>query len=83
VRAIASWRRIPQPLLWMTQACWHLQGAQTAWPLLAEALWLAPGGAKALIAHLPDRQLPRLARRFEAEFEPEDDRQWAWLPAWP
>jgi hypothetical protein len=82
VRAIASWRRIPQPLLWMTQACWHLQRADAAWPLLAESLWLASGRAKALIAHLPDKPLLRLARRFEAEFEPEDDDRWAWLPAW-
>jgi len=82
VHSIGSWRRIPQPLLWMTQACWHLQGPDAAWPLLAQALWLAPGRAKALIAQLPDRHLPRLVRRFEAAFEPEDDDQWAWLPAW-
>lgn len=81
-RAIESWRRIPQPLLWMTEARWHLSGMDDAWPLLAEALWLAPGRAKALMARLPDRSLAQLARRFEAEFDPEDDRQWAWLPAW-
>lgn len=82
VRAIESWRRIPQPLLWMTQACWHMQGADAAWPLLTEALWLAPGRARALLAQLPDKPLARLVRRFEADFEPEDDPDWAWLPAW-
>lgn len=85
VRGIASWRRIPQPLLWMTQACWHVQGADAAWPLLAEALWMAPGRARTLLAQLPDKPLARVARRFENEFEPGDDspgdRDWAWLPA--
>jgi hypothetical protein len=89
VRGIASWRRIPQPLLWMVEARWHLQGADAAWPLLAEALWLAPGRARALLARLPDKPLARLVRRFEDEFEPGDDRRgdcssdrdWAWLPA--
>jgi hypothetical protein len=85
-RGIASWRRIPPPLLWMTEARWHLQGADAAWPLLAEALWLAPGRARALLAQLPDKPLARLVRRFEDEFEPGDgdrsDHDWAWFPAW-
>lgn len=82
VRSIESWRRIPQPLLWMTRACWHLHGLDAAWPLLAEALWLAPGRAASLIAQLPDQRLARLARSFEADFEPEDDHAWSWLPSW-
>lgn len=40
--AIPSWRRIPQPLLWMTEARWRQSGAGAGWPLLAEACWLAP-----------------------------------------
>ncbi|HSW04918.1 MAG TPA: hypothetical protein VLK61_10080, partial [Aquabacterium sp.] len=45
VARIESWRRIPLPLLWMAQARWHQDGADAAWPLLAEALWLAPARA--------------------------------------
>ncbi len=78
---IDSWRRIPQPLLWMAEARWHLHGADTAWPLLAEALWLAPARAAALIPRLGDAALARLTKRFEQSFDPADD-DWAWLPAW-
>jgi len=38
VARIASWRRIPQPVLWMAQARWQGEGPDAAWPLLAEAL---------------------------------------------
>ncbi len=78
---IASWRRIPQPLLWMTQARWRFAGGDAAWPLLAEALWLAPADAAALIPRLADACLTRLAQRFEDAFDPAGDG-WAWLPAW-
>lgn len=83
VDGIASWRRIPQPLLWMTQARWHGEGADAGWPLLAEALWLAPARAAALLPLLADPTLTKLAARFEACFDlagpPGED--WAWLPA--
>jgi hypothetical protein len=82
VERIVSWRRIPQPLAWMTLARWHLQGADAGWPLLAEVLWLAPQRARALIEHLPDASLQRLARRFDEDFEPTTVADWAWLPAW-
>ncbi len=78
---ISSWRRIPQPLLWMTQACWRRDGADATWPLLVEAFWLAPTRAAALIPQLDDSALIRLARRFEADFDP-DGADWAWMPAW-
>lgn len=83
VDGIASWRRIPQPLLWMTQARWLGTGADAGWPLLAEALWLAPARAAALLPLLADPTLTKLAARFEACFElagpPGED--WAWFPA--
>jgi hypothetical protein len=83
VAGIESWRRIPQPLLWMAEARWHADGADAAWPLLAEALWMAPARAAALLQALPDPILRRLLPRFEECFDPVagsgDD--WAWLPA--
>lgn len=83
VDTIAAWRRIPQPLLWMTQARWLGAGADAGWPLLAEALWLAPARAAALLPRLADPTLTKLAARFEACFDldgpPGED--WAWLPA--
>lgn len=83
VDRIDSWRRIPQPLLWMTQARWRIAGADAGWPLLAEALWLAPARAVALLPLLADPALTKLAARFEACFDlagpPGED--WAWLPA--
>jgi hypothetical protein len=81
VARIESWRRIPLPLLWMTQARWRSDGADAAWPLLAEALWLAPARAAALLRQLADARLDKATRRFEELFEPEADG-WAWLPAW-
>ena len=81
VAGIASWRRIPQPLLWMTEARWRGEGADAAWPLLAEALWLAPARAVPLVGALTDPTLTRLARRFEEVFEPGVADEWAWLPA--
>ena len=80
---IDFWRRIPVPLLWMAQARWHGDGADAAWPLLAEALWLAPARAATLLPTLADAGLDRLVARFEERFDPHagsrDD--WAWLPA--
>lgn len=84
VAGIESWRRIPLPLLWMAQARWRLDGADAAWPLLAEALWLAPARAAALLPVLADRQLDRLVARFEDRFDPTSGSGagWAWLPAY-
>jgi hypothetical protein len=79
VQGIESWRRIPIALGWMARARWHLQGADAAWPLLAELCWLAPTRARALALDLPDRNLRRLCTAFEANFEADD---WALWPAW-
>lgn len=85
VARITSWRRIPQPLLWMAQARWRGEGIDAGWPLLAEALWLAPARAAALLQALADRELGRLIARFEERFEErfEDpvEEAWAWFPA--
>lgn len=83
VARIESWRRIPLPLQWMAHARWCRDGADAAWPLLAEALWLAPARAAALLRALADPELRRLVERFEERFDPVDEAgaDWAWLPA--
>lgn len=83
VARIDAWRRIPLPLLWMTQARWRGDGADAAWPLLAEALWLAPARAAALLPALADTRLDRLVAQFEERFDPAaaSGADWAWLPA--
>lgn len=82
VAGIESWRRIPQPLLWMAEARWHADGADAAWPLLAEAFWLAPARAHALLERLADRRLLQAMQRFEDDFDSADEADWAWWPAW-
>lgn len=84
VAGIQSWRLIPQPLLWMTQARWRQGGADAAWPLLAEALWLTPARAASLLPMLGDTRLNKLVARFEEHFDPAADSgaNWAWLPAY-
>ena len=88
---IPSWRRIPAPLAWMTQARLGLLGLQSSWGLLAELAWLAPKRLDALLQHAPDPLLQRLKDQFDAEFEaaieadgaaPDPSADWAWFPAW-
>ena len=83
VARIDSWRRIPVPLLWMTQARWRGDDADAAWPLLAEAFWLTPARAAALLPALSDKRLDRVVARFEERFDPAaaSGADWAWLPA--
>ena len=83
VGRIESWRRIPTPLAWMTQARWHLSGLDAAWPLLAELAWLAPAAFDTLVTQIADPTLQRLRKKFDAEFEGEgSEAEWAWFPAW-
>ncbi len=78
---IESWRRIPAPLAWMTQARFQIDGIDAAWPLLAELAWMAPARLAALLRQLNDPLLARLQRRFEeTEFDGSDAL--AWFPAW-
>ena len=67
----------------MTQARWRGEGADVAWPLLAEALWLAPARAATLLPTLADAGLDRLVAHFEERFDPRSgsSADWAWLPA--
>lgn len=80
---IESWRRIPAPLGWMAEARCRQDRLDETWPLLAELAWLAPARLDALLRHLDDPLLRRLAQRFGASFEGNggaDD--FAWFPAW-
>jgi hypothetical protein len=83
VEAIASWRRIPLPLSWMTEATWHLRGQDAAWPLLAALAWLAPRLLAQTVRALRSATLDKLLRRFEADLEADlDTDALAWFPAW-
>jgi hypothetical protein len=95
VAQIESWRRIPAPLAWMTEARMRLHGLDASWGLLAELAWLAPGRLDALTRRLADPVLGKLRRQFDAEFDADFDAQFddqfdadkgntglAWFPAW-
>ncbi|HMO44691.1 MAG TPA: hypothetical protein PKB14_01520 [Rubrivivax sp.] len=83
VARIASWRRIPAPLAWMTEASFQLHGLDASWALLAELAWLAPERFDALTRRLADPLLKRLRKQFDAEFEGDgQEPDGAWFPAW-
>lgn len=83
VKRVESWRRIPAPLAWMTEARLRAHGLDAAWPLLAELAWLAPERFGALSQRLRDPSLQALRKRFDAAFEGEGDASdLAWFPAW-
>jgi len=89
VARIESWRRIPAPLAWMTQARLQLLGLQANWGLLAELAWLSPKRLAVLVQTTTDPLLQRLIERFEFELDgsadaggTDDDARLAWFPAW-
>ncbi|WP_258875834.1 hypothetical protein [Paraburkholderia sp. BL27I4N3] len=83
VDGIESWRRIPAPLAWMTEARYRTSGLDDAWPLLTELAWLAPGRFAALLPELGDASLDALRRRFDGEFPGTGAMEdYAWFPAW-
>lgn len=83
VARIESWRRIPAPLAWMTQAKLHLYGLQASWGLLAELAWLSPKRLDVLLQGLQEPLLRQLKDQFDAAIEPMDVvTDLAWFPAW-
>jgi hypothetical protein len=83
VEQIASWRRIPAALVWMTEARYRADGLDAVWPWLTELAWLAPARCLALIARLEDASLDALRKQFDAEFVGTGDiTDFAWFPAW-
>ena len=80
---IPSWRRIPQPLAWMTEARLCSDGLDATWPLLAELAWLAPARLDRFFTGPPDPLLQRLYKAFAAQFEGDgSSADMAWFPAW-
>lgn len=80
---IDSWRRIPAPLAFMTEARYLLHDLDGIWPLLTELAWLAPRRLDALTKRLADPVLTRLRRDFDAGFEGAGNAEdLAWFPAW-
>jgi hypothetical protein len=69
IAAIESWRRIPAPLAWMTEACYRVDGLDAAWPLLTELAWLSPQRFAELIERLADPLIDSLRKRFDGEFD--------------
>jgi hypothetical protein len=83
VERIASWRRIPAPLAWMTEARYRADGLDLAWPMLTELAWLAPVRCVALISRLGDVSLDALRKQFDAQFIGTGElTDFAWFPAW-
>lgn len=83
VTAIESWRRIPAPLAWMSEARIHLLGLKATWALLAELAWLSPRRFDELVQRSGDPVLQPLVRKFTASFEGVgDESDLAWFPAW-
>ncbi|CAE6858192.1 hypothetical protein R75461_07836 [Paraburkholderia nemoris] len=83
VERIASWRRIPAPLAWITEARYRADGLDAAWPLLAELAWLAPARCVALLTRIGDASLDALRRQFDAQFVGTGEiTDFDWFPAW-
>lgn len=80
---IASWRRIPAPLCWMTEARYRLDGLDAAWPLLVELAWLSPSRFDQFLSRLGDSSIKTLRRVFDTSFDGAGDiGDLAWFPAW-
>jgi hypothetical protein len=86
VERIAAWRRIPAPLGWMVQVRLDPGGPaalEAAWPFVAELAWLAPRRLAEIMARVGHPALAAQGRAFTRRFAGfEDDRDWAWFPAW-
>lgn len=83
VATIESWRRIPAPLAWMTEARLQMLGLQATWPLIVELGCLSPARLNDLLHRSEDPLLSLLARRFQANFEGTGDADdAAWFAAW-
>jgi hypothetical protein len=81
VEAIPSWRRIPEPLAWMTEIALREKAPDEYWPLVADLAWIAP----ALLAALLPRAAPTTALRLYQEFcvtVENEGTETPWFPAW-
>ena len=84
VEGIPSWRRIPEPLAWMTEITLRQNLPDEYWPLTAELAWIAPALLAPLFAQTAPATLIRLYREFCAEADDQDGEgdTGSWFPAW-
>jgi hypothetical protein len=79
---IPSWRRIPEPLAWMTEIAWRENDPGQYWPLSAEFAWIAPALFDLVLSRAAPDAVRRLHGAFRSGFEADDDDDSAWFPAW-
>jgi len=82
IAPIPSWRRIPTPLAWMAEARCGQGGLQSAWCLLVELAWIDASRFNTLARRLDAPALRKLLDDFDAGFEPDNEADLAWFPAW-
>lgn len=83
VGRIESWRRIPAPLAWMSEATYRTGGIEAAWPMMTELAWLSAERFDTLARRLADPPLDTLLARFGASFDGNGDTSdLCWFPAW-
>lgn len=83
VERIESWRRVPAPLAWMSEATYRLSGMEAALPMMAELAWLSVERFDTLAGRLADSSLDTLLARFGASFDGNGDASdLGWFPAW-
>lgn len=83
VSGIASWRRIPQTLAWMTQARYRLDGLTAVWDLMAELSWLSPERLAQVARSWGDPVLDKKLVKFGATFDGAGTTQdLEWFAAW-
>ncbi|MDR2451028.1 MAG: hypothetical protein LBE85_04495 [Candidatus Accumulibacter sp.] len=83
VTRIPSWRKIPEPLSWMTEIAWREDRPAEYWPLSVELAWIAPSLFDSVLSRAPEA-VRRLHGAFFSEFESDEgsDDSSSWFPAW-
>ena len=83
VTQVPSWRRIPEPLAWMTEIALRDKDPDEYWPLAAELAWIAPSLFGEVFPRSASAAELRLYQAFlaEGEADGESDER-AWFPAW-
>ncbi len=82
VATIPSWRRIPVPLAWMTEARFYRDGLERVWCLLVELAWIDARTFSNLARRLKAPPLHRLLNDFDVGLEDDGELDRAWFPAW-
>ncbi|MDR3300443.1 MAG: hypothetical protein LBU43_10745 [Candidatus Accumulibacter sp.] len=83
IERIPSWRRIPEPLSWMTEIAWRENSPAEYWPLSAELAWIAPSLLDSVLSRAAPDAVRHLYGAFTSGFESDDESgSSAWFPAW-